>query len=116
VGLIASIRLVLVISLQMTTLTKEGRWSADGSSIFRVSMIELALLVVLVLVLVFSITLLRRYAPAPKDLMESLHSVFAPSGKAAVMPLPKSVCAAGKIGECSKIRGRVAEGEAGLPT
>src|ERR1700682_2209641 len=65
VGLIASIRRVLVISMQMSTLTKEGKWSADGTSIFRASMLELALLVVLVLVLVFSITLLRRYAPAP---------------------------------------------------
>ena len=73
VGLIASIRRVLVISMQMSTLTNEGKWSSDGASIFRASMLELALLVVLVLVLVFSITLLRRYAPAPKDLMESLH-------------------------------------------
>ena len=72
VGLIASVRRVLVISMQMSTLTKEGKWSADGTSIFRASMLELALLVVLVLVLVFSITLLRRYAPAPKELMESL--------------------------------------------
>ena len=60
VGLIASIRRVLVISMQMSTLTNEGKWSADGASIFRASMIELALLVVLVLVLVFSI-----YAFAP---------------------------------------------------
>jgi len=73
VGLIASIRRVLVISMQMSTLTKEGKWSADGASIFRSSMVELALLVVLVLVLVFSITLLRRHAAAPKDLMESLN-------------------------------------------
>jgi hypothetical protein len=72
VGLIASVRRVLVISMQMSTLTKEGKWSADGASIFRSSMVELALLVVLVLVLVFSITLLRRHAPAPKELMESL--------------------------------------------
>ena len=72
VGLIASIRRVLVISMQMSTLTKEGKWSADGASIFRSSMLELALLVVLVLVLVLSITLLRRYVPTPKDLTESL--------------------------------------------
>jgi len=32
VGLIASIRRVLVISMQMSTLTKEGKWSADGAS------------------------------------------------------------------------------------
>jgi Phosphate-starvation-inducible E family len=44
VGLIASIRRVLIISLQMTALTREGKWSTDGASIFQSSMIELALL------------------------------------------------------------------------
>jgi hypothetical protein len=72
VGLIASIRRVLIISLEMNSLTKEGKWSIDGASIFRNSMIELGLLVVLILVLVFSITLLRRYAPTPKEVM-TLH-------------------------------------------
>jgi len=72
VGLIASIRRVLIISLQMTALTREGKWSTDGASIFQGSMIELALLVILILVLVYSITLLRRHAPAPKELMEGL--------------------------------------------
>jgi hypothetical protein len=72
VGLIASIRRVLIISLQMTALTREGKWSTDGASIFQSSMIELALLVILILVLVYSITLLRRHAPAPKELMEGL--------------------------------------------
>jgi hypothetical protein len=33
-------------------------------------MVELGLLGLLVLILVFSITLLRRYAPAPKELMD----------------------------------------------
>ncbi len=70
VGLIASIRRILVITLEAATLTKEGKWNAEGASIFHASMIELGLLGVLVLVLVFSITLLRRYAPAPKDLEE----------------------------------------------
>src|SRR4051812_46211382 len=73
VGLIASIRRVLIISLELTNLTREGSWSTDGSSIFHASMIELGLLVVLIPVLVFSITLLRRRAPAPKELIESLH-------------------------------------------
>lgn len=72
VGLIASIRRVLIISLELTNLTREGRWSSDGSSIFHASMIELGLLVILIPVLVFSITLLRRKAPAPKEL-ENLH-------------------------------------------
>ena len=73
VGLIASIRRVLIISLQMTTLARQGGWSAESASIFHASMIELALLVILIPVLVFSITLLRRHAPGNKELMESLH-------------------------------------------
>src|SRR5207245_5503876 len=71
VGLIASIRRILVITLEAATLTKEGAWATEGSSgIFHSSMIELGLLGLLVLVLVVSITLLRRYAPASKDLSE----------------------------------------------
>jgi hypothetical protein len=71
VGLIASIRRILVISLEASTLTKEGAWATEGSSgIFHSSMIELGLLGLLVLVLVVSITLLRRYAPASKELSE----------------------------------------------
>jgi Phosphate-starvation-inducible E family len=66
VGLIASIRRILVITLQATTLTKGERWSSDGESLFRAAMFELGLLGVIVLVLIVSITLLRRYAPAPK--------------------------------------------------
>jgi len=62
VGLIASIRRILVITLEASTLTKEGTWSTERASIFRASMIELGLLGVLVLILVFSITLLRRNA------------------------------------------------------
>jgi uncharacterized membrane protein (DUF373 family) len=71
VGLIASIRRIIVITLEMAALSKEGRWIADGASVFRASLIELGLLGVLVLVLVFSITLLRRYAPAPKEVQDS---------------------------------------------
>ncbi len=71
VGLIASIRRILVITLEAATLTKEGAWATESAhAIFRSSMIELGLLGVLVLVLVVSITLLRRYAPASKDLPE----------------------------------------------
>jgi small-conductance mechanosensitive channel len=68
VGLIASIRRILVITLEASTLTKEGSWSNQGASIFRASMLELSLLGLLVLVLVFCITLLRRNAPSAKDL------------------------------------------------
>jgi hypothetical protein len=59
VGLIASIRRMLVISLEMAT--REANWSNQGESVFRSSMIELGLLGLLVFVLVFSITLVRRY-------------------------------------------------------
>jgi len=65
VGLIASIRRILVITLEVATLGKNGTWSPEISSMFRASMLELGLLGLLVLILVFSITLLRRYAPAP---------------------------------------------------
>lgn len=68
VGLIASIRRVLVISLEAATLTKSTSWSTEGASIFRATMLELGLLGALILILVFSITLLRRYAPAPKEI------------------------------------------------
>jgi hypothetical protein len=64
VGLIASIRRILVISLEMATLGRELTWTGDNARVFRASMIELGLLSLLVLVLVFSITLLRRYPPA----------------------------------------------------
>jgi uncharacterized membrane protein (DUF373 family) len=66
VGLIASIRRMLVISLEMATLTREGGWSNQGEIMFRSSMIELGLLGLVAFVLVFSITLVRRYPP-PRD-------------------------------------------------
>jgi hypothetical protein len=57
VGLIASIRRILVIT-----------WTTEGASgIFHSSMIELGLLGLLILVWVVSITLLRRYAPTSND-------------------------------------------------
>ena len=67
VGLIASIRRILVISLEMATLTKETTWSNEGASVFRSSMIELGLLGALVFVLVLSIVLLRRTPPTTTD-------------------------------------------------
>ena len=68
VGLIASIRRILVITLEATALTKNGSWATDAApGVFRASMIELGLLGGLVLVLVFAITLLRRYAPVSKE-------------------------------------------------
>jgi len=71
VGLIASIRRILVITLEASTLTKDGAWATESSSgIFHSSMIELGLLGLLVLVLVVSIAILRRYAPSSKDMLE----------------------------------------------
>ncbi len=71
VGLIATIRRMLVITLEAATLSKEGAWVTDGArSIFQSSMVELGLLGLLVIILVYSITLLRRGAPPAKDLPE----------------------------------------------
>jgi Phosphate-starvation-inducible E family len=72
VGVIASIRRVLVISLETSTLTNNGKWTSDGASMFRAAMIELGLLVALVLVLVVCIVLLRRYVPAAKNVEENI--------------------------------------------
>src|ERR1700674_4492123 len=68
VGLIASIRRILVITLEAPSLTKGGTWTPESASIFRASMIELGLLGLLILILVFSITLLRRFAPSPESI------------------------------------------------
>jgi phosphate starvation-inducible membrane PsiE len=59
VGLIASIRRVLVITLEAADMTKEDRWTTTGQSIFHASMIELGLLAALILVLVGAIAMLR---------------------------------------------------------
>ena len=67
VGLIASIRRILVITLEAASLTQAGSFSVQEVSIFRASMIELGLLGLLILILVFAITLLRRFAPGPND-------------------------------------------------
>lgn len=62
VGLIASVRRILVITLEVAALTKGPSWTAEtASEIFRQSMIELGLLGGLVLVFVLSIGFLRRY-------------------------------------------------------
>jgi Phosphate-starvation-inducible E family len=67
VGLIASIRRILVITLEAATLTKAGKWTPEGATIFHASMIELGLLGLLVFVLVYSITLLRRSPEKPEE-------------------------------------------------
>jgi uncharacterized membrane protein (DUF373 family) len=60
VGLIASIRRVLVITLESSNATKSGDWTPGIAGTFRASMTELAVLSVLILVMVISIFLMRR--------------------------------------------------------
>jgi hypothetical protein len=70
VGLIAAIRRILVITLEAAALGKEA-WPAEGaSSVLHSSTVEFGLLALLVLILVLSIALLRRYAPAAEQLEE----------------------------------------------
>src|SRR5437868_13486754 len=57
VGLIATIRRILVITLETANLTRPETWTKNGEVIFRASIIELALLGLLVLVLVTAIYL-----------------------------------------------------------
>ncbi|HEV7510924.1 MAG TPA: phosphate-starvation-inducible PsiE family protein [Candidatus Acidoferrum sp.] len=93
VGLIASIRRILVITLEAAALTKEGKWTLEGQTIFKASMIELALLGLLVFVLVYCITLLRRSPEKSEEVFddpdaegaEARHNadVAAPSGGSA---------------------------------
>jgi len=70
VGLIASIRRMLVLTLQAEALTKGGSWAAYGRALFQASMIELGVLAGVVVVLVASIYAMRRTRPAAaqKDL------------------------------------------------
>lgn len=68
VGLIASIRRVLVITLESSRVTQSNApWSAERESLFRASMIELGVLAVLILVMVVSIYLLQRGGSPSSD-------------------------------------------------
>src|ERR1700688_1905270 len=60
VGLIASIRNVLVITLKSSGVTSEGHGSIEGEVLFRSSIVELGFLGALILIFVVSIYLLRR--------------------------------------------------------
>ena len=62
VGLIASIRRVLVITMQAAQMTEQGqaRTADAASAAFRNTMVELGMLGFLILILVFAIYLLRR--------------------------------------------------------
>lgn len=60
VGLIASIRRVLVLTLQTAEQMHANEWNAQKEALFRASMIELGVLAGLILVMVVSIFLLHR--------------------------------------------------------
>ena len=60
VGLIASIRRVLVITLQSSEIAHAKDWSSEKEALFRASMIELGVLAMLILIMVVSIFLLHR--------------------------------------------------------
>src|SRR3954454_11753182 len=60
VGLIASIRRILVITLESSKITRQGFTPEEVDRIFRTEMIELAVLAVLIVVMVASIYMLRR--------------------------------------------------------
>jgi hypothetical protein len=60
IGLIASIRNVIVITLKSTGVTSEALASTGGEMLFRSSIVELAVLGALILIFVVAIHLLRR--------------------------------------------------------
>jgi Phosphate-starvation-inducible E family len=60
IGLIASIRNVLVITLKSSGVTSEALASSGGEMLFRSSIVELAVLGALILIFVVAIYLLRR--------------------------------------------------------
>jgi uncharacterized membrane protein (DUF373 family) len=60
VGLIASIRRVLVITLESSQAQEPGKWTPDFQGFFNATMIELGVLGGLILAMVVSIYLLRR--------------------------------------------------------
>lgn len=73
VGLIASIRRVLVITMHAATMAQQGyKTTPEQGVAFRNSMIELALASVLILVFVFSISRLRRATSQVSESSEAI--------------------------------------------
>ena len=60
VGLIASIRRVLVITLESSQANPIGKWTTDSQALLHSTMLELLVLGGLILIMVMSIYLLRR--------------------------------------------------------
>jgi uncharacterized membrane protein (DUF373 family) len=67
VGLIASIRRILVITLESSQANQPGKWSPESEAMLRSTMLELGVLSVLILVMVISIYLLRRRRGGEED-------------------------------------------------
>jgi phosphate starvation-inducible membrane PsiE len=65
VGLIASIRRVLVITLESSQANQHGKWSPESEALLHSTMMELLVLGALILVMVISIYLLRRSKVKP---------------------------------------------------
>ncbi|MGB8278571.1 MAG: phosphate-starvation-inducible PsiE family protein [Methylovirgula sp.] len=59
VGLIASIRRVLVVTIESAQVKQPGKWTPDSQALFNARMLELAVLAGLILVMVISIYMLR---------------------------------------------------------
>lgn len=59
VGLIASIRRMLVITFESAQLKQPGKWTPDSQALFNATMLELGVLGGLILVMVISIYMLR---------------------------------------------------------
>lgn len=60
VGLIASIRRMLVITLESSQINQPGKWTPDSQTLFNSTMLELGVLGGLIMVMVISIFILRR--------------------------------------------------------
>jgi uncharacterized membrane protein (DUF373 family) len=67
VGLIASIRRMLVITLESSQAQEPGKWTPEIQGLFNSTMIELVVLGLLIIAMVFSIYLLRRSNPPRAD-------------------------------------------------
>ena len=73
VGLIASIRRVLVITLQTSEITHVKDWSPEKQAVFNASMIELGVLAGLILTMVLAIFLLHRASNGDRVAGEESH-------------------------------------------
>lgn len=67
VGLIATIRRVLVLTLQAESYTNNQKWMAGGKQLFQASMIELTVLAAMIAILVLSIRAMRKTRPAQAE-------------------------------------------------